>query len=219
MKYVLAVAVFFLLVVPAQAFNPVLTDVEQPYEIITIEERGDSTQEYLGELTGFPVMYEVTSDEPFTLQARLQQRYQPAGEPIDFSVIVIRKNERGGGVSEVARLQSSSTAWTRNKSSRLGMSVWESSALVADVQSGTYQIEVSTPDNLGKYLLYFGSEDVSGGYFQSLTGIYRTQKFFGFSPMSMLLSSYVYYPLGIILLLYVGHKIWKYRKLISADVS
>lgn len=215
----LAVAVFFLFAGPAQAFNPVIAEVGQPYEIITIEEQGESTQEYLGELVGFPVMYEVTSDESFALQVKLQQRYQPGGEPVDFSVIAIRKNERGGGVSEVARLQSSSTSWTKEKSSQLGMSVWESPVLMTDVQPGTYQIEVSTPDNVGKYLLYFGSKEVSDGYFQNLAGIYRTQRFFGFSPLNILLSSYIYYPLGIILFLYVGQKIWKHRKLISTDVS
>jgi hypothetical protein len=217
MKYLLVISVLFLGAVPTFAFSPEITEVVRPYEVVTIDEQAVRTQDYLGELSGFPVMYEVTSDESFTLQARVQQRYNSALEPIAFSLIAIKQDERGGGVTEVERLRSGTSDWQRVKDSQLGFSLWEGIALSADVEPGTYRIEVSTPENEGKYLLSFGTEDADDGYFQSLAGVRRTQQFFGFSFFKLLSSSYVYYPLGVLFVLFIIQRGWKYRKIITRN--
>lgn len=215
MKYFYALLLWLVVCAPAAAFSPVLTEVTRPYEIVTIEEEDIQNQAVLGELEGFPIMYEVTSDEPFTLQAAVRQRFQSSAEPIGFSLIAIRQNERGGGVTEVARLRPEPADWQRVKDARLGMSFWQSSDLLVDVEPGTYRVEISTPENMGKYLLSFGAGDVNDGYFATVAGIQRTQKFFGFSFLKLLTSSYVYYPLGILLILFLMQRAWKYRKLIT----
>jgi hypothetical protein len=175
---------FFLGTAPTFTFSPEITEVARPYEVVTIDEQAVRTQDYLGELDGFPIMYEITSDEPFTLQAKVQQRYISGAEPLAFSLIVIRQNERGGGVTEVARLYPESSDWQRIKDSQLGFSLWQGSALSAAVEPGTYRIEVSTPENRGKYLLSFGDEEVDDGYFVSLAGVRLTQQFFDFTSPS-----------------------------------
>jgi hypothetical protein len=208
---------FFLGAAPTFAFSPEITEVTRPYEVVTINEQAVLTQDYLGELTGLPIMYEVTSDEPFTLQARVQQRYNFGLEPIAFSLIAIKQDERGGGVTEVARLRLGAADWQRVKNSQLGFSLWEGVALSSAVESGTYRIEVSTPENQGKYLLSFGTQAADDGYFQSLAGVRRTQQFFGFSFFKLLSSSQVYYPLGALFVLFVIQRGWKYRKLITQN--
>jgi hypothetical protein len=63
----------------------------------------------------------------------------------------------------------------------------------------------------------FGTEDADDGYFVSLSGVNRTQEFFGFSFFRLLSSSYVYYPLGIVFVLFIIQRMWKYRKLITQN--
>lgn len=217
MKYLLVVALLFGGATPSFAFDPEITEVTRPYEVVTIDEQAVQNKDYLGELTGFPVMYEITSDEPFTLQAQVRQRYRSGAEPIEFSLIAIKQDERGGGVTEVGRFRPDSRDWLRMRDSQLGFSLWEAAALSAEVAPGTYQIEVSTPENIGKYLLSFGSKDAEDGYFASLAGVQRTQQFFGFSFFKLLSSAYVYYPLGSIFVLFAIQRVWKYRKLITPD--
>jgi len=214
MRYALLIGLFVLTAAPVSAFSPQITEATRPYEITTIEEAAAQSQNYLGELDGFPVMYEVTSDESFTLQTQVHQRYRSGSEPLPFSLIAIRQNERGGGVTEVARMNPAPADWQKTKSSQLGMSLWESPVLQADVEPGTYQIEISTPANEGTYLLSFGASDSEDGYFASLAGVQRTQQFFGLPFLMILALSYVYYPLGVILVLLVIQRIWKYRKLV-----
>jgi hypothetical protein len=218
-RYFTIAVLFFISTTTAIAFSPVLTEITQPYEITTLSEDVSVAQEYLGELTGFPVMYEITSDEPFTLHARVQQQYRSAGKPIPFSLISIRQNDRGGGVTEVSRVNSSDDDWSRTKDSQLGMSLWSGSVLTAEVEPGTYRIEISTPENSGKYLIQFGADDSSKGYFTNLAGVWRTQQFFGLSSFNMLTSSYVYYPLGILFLLFLVQRVWKYWSIITRNVS
>jgi hypothetical protein len=217
MKCLLAASLIFVGAAPVFAFSPELIEVSRPYEVVTIAEQAVQTQDYLGELAGFPVMYEVTSDEPFTLQAKVRQRYRSGLEPIEFSLIAVKQDDRGGGVTEVARLRPDASDWQRVQNSQLGFSLWEASALSEAVEPGTYRIEVSTPENMGKYLLSFGTEDADDGYFVSLSGVNRTQEFFGFSFFRLLSSSYVYYPLGIVFVLFIIQRMWKYRKLITQN--
>jgi hypothetical protein len=215
MKYLLAAMLLLVGAAPALAFSPVMTEVNRPYELVTIGEQVIQTQDYLGELTGFPVMYEITSDESFTLQAQVKQRYQSGLEPLAFSVIVIKQDARGGGVTEVARLRPESADWQLLKDPQLGFRLWAGEVLATAVEPGTYRIEVSTPENLGKYLLSFGTAETDDGYFKSLAGVRRTQEFFGLTFFQLLASSLVYYPLGLLLLGVLLQRIWKYRKIVT----
>jgi len=212
MKYLPLLAVV-LLPAFALAFSPTITEIDQPYEIVTVDFEPTTPAFYLGELQNYPVMYEVTSEQAFTLSAVLLQPKSGA-QPIDFSMIAIRKNDRGGGVSEVARQRFDSAAWTTQKDAQTGLTFWRSPAFSNEVGAGTYRIEISTPKNTGKYLLQFGEGEDSDGYFASLSGVRRTHQFFGFSVVKMLTSSLVYYPLGILFLLFIIERTWRYRKLI-----
>lgn len=213
MKYFLLLGTF-LLPVFAVAFSPIVSKVEQPYEIITVDFEPNASAYYLGELENYPVMYEVTSEESFVLSASLFQ-LKNNDEPIDFSLIAVRKNDRGGGVSEVKRQRFDSSTWVVEKDSKTGLTFWKSEEFINEVEAGTYRIEISTTKNQGKYLLKFGPGEDDEGYFSSLAGVRRTHQFFGYSVVTMFTSSLVYYPLGILFVLFSIERTWRYRKLIA----
>lgn len=214
MKYILQSVALFSLAVSAEAFSPIVSEIDQPYEIITIENEPTKPIYYLGELQNYPVMYEVTSEDPFQLNVKVSQVLSSA-ELAPFSLIAIRRNDRGGGVSEVGRLTFNIETWEAKKYAELGTTLWESQVFSRDVEPGTYRIEISTPKNEGKYLIEFGAGEDTEGYFASLAGARTFQKFYGYSIVKMLTSSLVYYPLGILFILFLLQRTWKYRRVIT----
>lgn len=204
-----------LLAVPVMAYQLTLTEVSEPYEIVPLVSSPEEKQVYLGELQNFPIMYEVESEEGFTIALQLSQDYKNGVEPTLFSVMIVRKDDRGGGVTEVVRLNTTDEDWLTRKERAYGMTFQDSPVIEQVVGPGTYRIEVSTPQNLGKYQLTIGTESQKLGYGETLGRIYTTQKFFGYSPVKILTSSYVYYPLGIALVLLLMYRTWRWRKLIT----
>ena len=213
----LALSVLLFLPVSIHAYTVSETDISQPYEIVPVEATPPIAQNYLGTLTDYPVMYEITSEEPFTFAAQVSQRTNGTVQP--QSLLLIRKNDRGGGVSEVVRMTVDPAEWTRVKDAKLGMTLLTSPMISEPVEAGTYRIEVSSPDNVGQYLLTVGQEETKPGYFAELGAIRQTQAYFGMGILSMLKSSYVYYPIGIILLFFAIYKTWSYRHLIRRDAA
>ncbi len=202
----------FLIVTPALAFSPTINSVSIPYEVSVIENI-NLQSEYLGDLVGDPQMYEFVVASSTQLSLTLAQLETSA--PIPFSLIVIKQNENRGGVTEVGRLKSSDISWQSSPDKALGLTLIKSQAFTAELSPGTYRVEVSTPENFGKYDLLVGEKENPVGYFKNLAGIYTTQNFFGKSIFSMFKSSYVYYPLGIILMLALIYAIWRQRNLIT----
>ncbi len=93
----------------------------------------------------------------------------------------------------------------------LGLSFLRSQKFEAKIGMGVYRVEVSTPDNIGSYLLTVGEEHASPGYFATLADIYMIQRFFGKSPLALFRSSYVYYPIGSLILLGLLYYTWRNR--------
>ncbi len=199
----------------AAAYELYVTEVTEPYQIIPLEAVIEEKQAYVSVLEGYPVMYEVVVEATTTLSARLSQRYRSSVAPLNFGLMVVRTDEQGGGVTEVGRSFPSATEWEKRKDRVYGMTFWDTDTFSSEVGPGTYRIEVSTPENKGAYRLIIGENDEGAGYFKTLGQIYTTQKTFGLSFLSLLRSSYVYYPLGIMLLLFAIQRTWKYRKTIT----
>lgn len=194
----------------AEAFVAVETDVSQPYEIVPIEVTLPTQVSFLGTLNDYPVMYEVTEDEAFTFVAQLSQPLRQEAQPL--TLLLIRQNDRGGGVTEIARQTIKPAEWVSRRDSMLGMSFRYAPIMNIPVEAGTYRLEVSSPDNQGQYLLTIGSEAQEVGYLQELDYVRQTQSYFGLGFFSMLRSSYVYYPIGIVLLLLAFFKTWQFSR-------
>lgn len=192
----------------ASAFVAVETDISRPYEVFPIESPLPIETGYLGTLDNYPVMYEVRSEEPFTFTAQLQQ---PTNRPIEpLSLLLIRRNDRGGGVTEIARQTIDPADWVRERDSLVGLTFLTAEMLEVDVEPGTYRLEVSSPSNLAQYLLTVGDEEQDTGYFEQLGYIRQTQSYFGYGFFTMLRSSLVYYPIGILLLLGAFYQTWRF---------
>ncbi len=208
MRTLLTLAVF-IIPVSVSAFIASETDVSQPYEIVPIEVAMPEQISFLGTLNDFPVMYEIQSDEPFTFTATLAQPLTQKSQP--FSLLLIRRNDPGG-VTEIVRRPFVVKNWSTRRDALLGVSFLQSPTLTEEVDPGTYRLEVSTPDNQGQYMLTVGTEPAEVGYFDQLGYIRQTQLYFGYGFFSMLKSSLVYYPLGILLLLLGIFQTWRFTR-------
>lgn len=216
MKILLRLVVLSLFALSGQitlAYNPTLNTTKIPYEVQEIDSNIKQQAEYLGDLAGDPHMYEFSIGAKTNLVLKVSQLN--ADTPIQFGLIAIKENNNNSGVTEVGRLKAKDIVWDKTRDSTLGLSLLGSQTLEAEIGPGTYRIEVSTPDNFGQYMLVVGDEEVDPGYFNTLSDIRLIQKAFGKSPFSMFVSSYVYYPIGIMVIGCLMYMTWRKRDLIS----
>lgn len=204
-----------LLPVVTLAQSVYLTEQSQPYEIVPVEAAVGAETSFLGELTGSPIMYELRADQPFTLTAAIRQLGNKQPQPL--SLIVIRQNDRGGGVQEIGRMNADPSDWDRSRDGQVGLSFITSPAVASTVQAGTYRIEVSTPENSGKYELLIGDQVFRQSYGQQLADVRLTQQFFGYNFLIMIGSSLVYVPLLVAFLSYAVFRIWRRYRLMQAS--
>lgn len=183
----------------------------QPYETLVITTPPQEARAYLGELKDYPDMYEITSTEPFTLQATIRQPLT-TDAPVPFSLILVRQDDRGGGVSEVARLRHADGAWNQVADRLVAFTYLESETVSVPVEAGTYRIEISTPENLGRYWLHIGAEAYSEGYFATLGHIWAVQRHFAVGWWRFLWSSHVFYPVGSLVLVLGMWLTWRFRR-------
>jgi hypothetical protein len=212
-RHFLVIGLLFLFApVLAWAYNPTVNTTTIPYEVVTIDNQIESMAEYLGELKGDPQMYEFTIGAEANLKLRVIQL--ETNTPIPFSLIAVRQNNQNAGVVEVGRLRAKDTTWEKVKDNVLGLTFLKSGIFETKIGPGVYRVEVSTPDNFGSYMLTIGDGPISPGYFNTLGDIRTIQKFFGKSIFAMLRSSYVYYPIGILILCGLIYMTWRKRNLI-----
>lgn len=196
------------------AYNPSINAPAIPYEVYMADSDISTRAEYLGELIGDPHMYEFSIGSDTKLTLKLLQMKEESLVPL--SLIAVKQNNQNAGVVEVGRLVSKDITWAEVDDSALGLDLVSSQTFEAMLTPGIYRVEVSTAENYGKYLLTIGEAEANPGYFSTLADIRMIQKFFGASVFSLLLSSYVYYPLGIIVLLWLFYITWRKRELLTA---
>lgn len=216
MKFVLGVLGCWLIGSGAVlAYEIAQTLTEKPYEVVPIEVDEYNQVMHLGSLEGFPVMYEFGSDEPLELSLRLMTVVGQIPDDQKLSLMVVRENDDGSGVTEITRQVGKEMNWSTEKDSVYGLTFLNGEALHLDFKPGVYRIEVSTPVNEGAYMLAVGSTSQSVGYFKTLGQVRTVQKHFGYSVVRMLGSSYVYYSLGTLILLFIIHRTRKLRNKIT----
>ncbi len=213
MKYFL-VALVFLFAPLAEAYNPITVDAEQPFEEIFIEanERG-LQQSYLGSLEGYPEMFEFLVPEDTVLQLQVKQR--AAKEPSLFNLILVSVHPDTGRIKEQLRVNSSLEDRVREFDWLLGVSLLKSEVEEIQVPAGLYRLEVSTPINEGNYELDFGIESNDNSYFGTFGTIWQVQRHYEYWWTQYLLSSFVFYQLGIVLM--IGGFVYAWRKRKESD--
>jgi hypothetical protein len=210
MKKILPLFIFLCVTSTAHAYNPIVVQPKEQYGVILVEDDPYIEHHFLGTLEDYPEMFEFTTDVSFDLSVRVLQR--DSGKAVPFGLIMVRQNEDDGGVSEVARLNQPVGEWSRISDSVLGLDLLESTRIEKSVSPGTYRIEVSTPDNKGKYMLVMGDESKRAGFFKTIGHIYTIQRHLGYTPFHLIFSRYIYPPLGILVILYGAYRVWRYRK-------
>lgn len=210
----LIVAAFVFAPVCLFAFNPVLNTTVTPYVPMVINPRIEEEVQYLGNLIGDPQMYEFTIGAEASLSLKVAQ--EEADSTLLLSLITVKENTHNAGVAEVGRLPAAPDELILREDTVLGMSFLESNFFTATLTPGTYRVEVSTPDNYGKYMLTIGTKPAEVGYFSTIANVRTVQKFFGKSFFAIFTSSYVKYPLGILLLLGLIYFTWRKRTVIQS---
>ncbi len=196
MRYVfLLIGLILTLPTITLAYRAEVAEPQAEYSAIKIEDDTYIERTYLGDLEGVPDMYTFTTDVAISIRLTVAQR---AGkDAVPFGIIIVRQNDGDGGVTEVLRQNQPLSEWAKDYSSFFGFSRLESSVIEKEILPGTYNIEISTPDNEGAYLLTLGEEPVRTGYFKTVLAILKTQLHLGFIPLRIFLTPFLFIPIGI----------------------
>ena len=197
-------SVLLFLCIPLFVFAADIVNAPKTQNTITQIEEPARAQEIYGELHGYPHTFEFTVKEGMQLSLQVQI---PQKSEYKKSLIVIKEERRG--VSEVGRVSYDENDWQKDFDWRLGRGFETQEALETELGKGVYRIEVSSPENLGKYKLTLGTES-RRGYFDQFSHAWTGALFFGVTPFAVLRSPIVLVTLfGLLVLLYFGRKHWK----------
>lgn len=200
-----------LLCVPAvaAAHVPVLPQPSSYVDGYVITEPSISHAFYT-ELTGTPQTYLFTlsSDQPLFVELTVPDIKEARD---NITGIIIRKSDNGR-YEEVARLNPQDATWESFFEVFGGDSYRRGASFDGDVKAGEYLLEVSTVDNLGKYVLVVGKEeDLSQvGLFETMKRIYQVKRYFGKPPIAVMQSPFYYVPFAAVVVL-IAVIVW-YRK-------
>lgn len=199
MRRSLFLIVFFAGVAIVHAHTPFIITQSSLSDITTIQ-NPEVRKAYYGTMTGFPHTYQIISPHSFLLTVEVLVP-DAASRKNNVSGIVVREVEGSGRVTEVARLRAAEASWKPFFEFVGGDSYRRGPRYEAEVEAGTYRIEVHTPDNVEKYVLITGSiEDHSElGYLERLSRIMEVKAFLGKSRFSVVVSPLVYAPLLVFL--------------------
>jgi hypothetical protein len=202
MKYLALLVPFFCFCSVAEAHIPVFVAPQSSDEASVVTEP-EVSHAYYGTLTGFPQTFEIQKDASFHLFVQLLQPDISTSKH-DISAIVVRAVENTGRVKEVARLKAAQASWNSKFEPFGGDSYSEGPLFEQDVSSGTYKIEVHTPDNIGKYILVIGQKERFGeiGYLETIRRIAHIKSFFGKSQFLIIESPFVYVPILLLIVIF-----------------
>lgn len=187
------------------AYTSVITKPKDQQTIVPIE-NGLQAQEFYGRLNEFPHTYEFEVRTPYLFKAVVSVP-DIAVQKNDVSIIIVKQERRG--VSEIQRTRIAEQSWNTIKDRMLVESFRNGGLLEANLEPGIYTLEVSSPNNEGKYRLVLGTEKIRRGYFANLRTLFEVKEFLDNSKFSTILSPLLYVPL---LCLVVGMSLFVYRR-------
>jgi len=181
------------------------TEVEEFY----LDEQILDEQIFLGELTGEPHLYVVTYNETNTLTLSLNAPVADEESPLSIMVV---KDAPLRGVEAVARLGARDVEWSTVTDARTRVTYRSGQQYQAELEAGTYRIEISTPLNEGKYELRFG-ESGSSSWWQEVRVMRELQRWYGTPWWQVISSPLIYVPLFAFLIAslsgWFGYRRWR----------
>lgn len=202
MKFVLLTFVFAPAVVFAASF---VNEPASQHTVTPIEDLSEQLEIY-GELKTHPHTFEfiVKENTPFFAEVQI-----PKGSQYSKSLIAIKEERRG--VSEVGRITYNDGEWIEVFNWQLGRSFETQGPLEAELEQGVYRVEVSSPENLGKYKLTFGTEK-KWGYVSNFAQAWSGALFFGATPFAVLRAPIVLLTFVVLIaLFFLGRTYWKQK--------
>jgi hypothetical protein len=181
------------------AHVPVIVEQDTVLDLVSIT-KPEVSKTFYGALTNFPHTYQIQADASFRLKAEILIPDIPEAKH-NISGIIIREIEGSGRVEEIARLSAGEASWESFYEPFGGDTYLRGPSFDAEVGGGVYRIEVSTPDNVEKYVLSVGFlEENDLGYITLLQRIAAVKTFFNKSQFMVVQSPFVYVPLVLITL-------------------
>ena len=184
-------------------------EVGEPYEPYLLADDMIQQQVVYSELLGFPDLYEFELAATSTIPVQVRAVDETA--EVDFSLILVA-DEGNAGVREIFRLPARQSVWQLYTDTSTRMSYLVSEVLEPELAPGIYRLEVSTPDNEGRYSIIFGEESSTVGYFARFGEIRSIHNFHGYGPLSMFRTAHVYMPILIVIVLFGLFFTWRYAR-------
>ena len=192
------------------AYVPELVEPTSVSDVYLVESP-EQEKMFFGDMASFPHTYEINSIKPFNLYVEIRMPDIESSEN-NMAGIIIRQKGRGG-VDEVVRMNPNDAEWSvvresfENEEYRVGP-IFDS-----ELDGGIYRVEVSTPDNVEKYVLIMGKEDSNSDidYFGKVSAIADVKEFFDKSKLTALWTRTVLVP-GLLLVGFFGLLLYLYKK-------
>jgi len=154
---------------------------------------------YYGKLTGQPDIYVIDSQEPFNLYVNILVPKIPDQQK-NVSVVVTKVETQN---KQIAFLDAKNSEWKEFYEPFGADTYYMGPEYEAPAEAGKYEIQVSSPDNTGKYSLAIGKIEAFDGKetLNALTLIPKLKKtFFEKSPVDFIKSPFGY---GLIIVTYL----------------
>ncbi len=187
---------------------------DEPYKSYDLGNVSHQENILLGKLNNFPMLYTFSLNKDKTFNFVIRQpdlKTTNFNSPQPLTLLLVKKND-SSQFTEIARIQTEVKDWRLVKDKKLGLKMWEMSAVTLKLASSDYNLEISSPDNVGYYQLVFGKDDNSVGYVENLQKVIFIRDFFGYHRLSVLKSQLVYIPFILIFLTYVSFKLYRYLR-------
>ncbi len=195
----LTVLTFLSLPFVVLAHQPWLITFEKYEDTFMIEDTQVSKAYYV-DMTGFPHNYEFSLGEK--REVFLEILVPDIGTVDDvYSGTLVKKNRNK--IELVDRMEAKTAEWESFYEVHGGDSYRRGGSFRGELEAGDYLLEMSSPDNLGKYVLVVGEledfSDLSMG--ELYKRIYEIKKFYNKPFFAVLQSPYYYIPFGLLVLI------------------
>ncbi|MCX6745115.1 MAG: hypothetical protein NTX82_06345, partial [Candidatus Parcubacteria bacterium] len=151
-KYILILALSFLICLPALAHQPYL--IQNSPEVIKVPDP-EVSKAYYSELKGQPQYYEINSPVDFALYVNILIPDVPQTTK-NMLVEVFKDNEQG---TKLYTLDGKGFTWQPFFEDFARDNYFKGPEIKAPAQAGIYLIKVSSPDNTGRYSLAIGEKE------------------------------------------------------------
>ncbi len=185
-------------------------------------EAPEVSKAYYAELKGKPDTYRISSEAPLKFYLNILVP-DIEGATKDYAVKVTReKMESTGTVNyDLYYLDGLKADWTAFYEKFAGDAYFKGPEIRSDLEAGTYNIEVSSPDNTGKYVLAIGEKEE----FSLSEAIYTIKilpvlkkDYFGKSPLTAYFNLVgLYLLILLILILAAGIFVWYFARMRQKD--